>query len=369
MKESQEKMLPHSEVKVELLKNYLEAYLNIITKSGFFPIINIYDMFCGEGVYDNGGKGSPIVILETIKNIFYANNKSVKFNCLFNDIDNKKTEKLHREINERKLHYSEIGDLVISNIDYQKLLPKIATKINSYTNQKAFIFIDPYGYKDINISDIKTLLKSKKSEVLLFLPTQFMFRFDSKGTPECLINFIEELMPKEKWPLSSNGIVFIENLTETFRNSLGANYFVDSFIITRDTNQFFCLFFFTSHIYGFDRMLHEKWRIDEEQGRGWKYEATDSLFTHLQKKPDTIRFERKLHELLKNREVTNGELYEFTLQNGHLPKHTTEILTKLQLEGKLSSANKDGTQARQKAFYLSYENYNKNPDKIKLKLK
>lgn|SRR6185312_10849932 len=373
MKESQEKMLPHSEIKVELLKNYLEAYLYIITKSGFFQDIYIYDLFCGEGIYENDGKGSPIVILEAIKKVYDANKQSGiipgKFNCLFNDINEKKIEKLSKEISQRKLHYPEIGQLDFSNIDYQELLPIIAAKINSFTKQKAFIFIDPYGYKDISISDIKSLLRTNKSEVLLFLPTQFMFRFESKGTPVCLIDFIKELMPENKWPLSSTGIVFIENLTEAFRQSLGDDYFVDSFIITREINQFFCLFFFTSHIYGFDRMLHEKWKIDEEQGRGWKYESENSLFSHVEKKPDTIKFERNLHELLKNHEVTNGELYQFTLRNGHLPTHANEILTKLQKEGKLSSFNKDGSQARQNAFYLSYQNYNKYRDKIKLKLK
>lgn len=268
IKESQQRMMVHSEVKIRLLKLYLERYLNILSTSKYFGDIQVYDLFCGEGIYEEKDKGSPIIILETIKNIYFANKakgiQTDKFNCFFNDIEKWKIEKLKTEIANRKLHYPEIGSLNFSESNYRNLLPKVFSEINALKKEKAFVFIDPYGYKDMKVADIKSLLQSNKSEVLLFLPTQFMFRFQNKGTPECLIDFIGELMPVEKWPVSETGIDFIENLTEAFRNSLGNDYFVDSFIITRDKNQFFCLFFFTSHIYGFEKMLESKWKIDEE---------------------------------------------------------------------------------------------------------
>lgn len=288
--------MQHSEVKIRLLRLYLERYLNILTQSKHFGDIHLYDLFCGEGIYEGEGKGSPIVILETIKNIFYANKSngnSDKFNCMFNDIEKWKIEKLQKEIIDRKLHYSEIGSLRFSQKDYRELVPSIAQEINGLTKQKAFVFIDPYGYKDIKVADIKSLLKSNRSEVLLFLPTQFMFRFEEKGTPECLLEFINELMPAEQFPVSETGVDFIENLTEAFRNTMGKGYFVDSFIITRDKNQFFCLFFFTSHIYGFDRMLDAKWKIDEEEGRGWNSQTENSLFS------EVVKVQKRLQEWLQ----------------------------------------------------------------------
>ncbi len=372
MKESQQIMMPHSEVKIELLKLYLEQYLNILSNSLYVGDIHIYDLFCGEGAYDGGGKGSPLIILKTIKDIYYANKASgkqtEKFNCFFNDIEDGKIAKLKNEIADRNLHYADIGNLSFSVADYRALLPKVADEINALKNQKAFVFIDPYGYKDVRISDIKNLMYSGKSEVLLFLPTQFMFRFESKGTPECLVEFINELMPVEQWPGSETGIEFIENLTEAFRNSLGDEFFVDSFIITRDKNQFFCLFFFTSHIYGFDRMLHSKWKIDEEEGRGWQYQMEDTLFSHVEKRANTVKFEHKLLEFIAE-ERTNRELYEFTLHNGHLPTHANEILLKLQKDGKLNALKSDGNPARKSSFYINYKDYRSDPQKIKIKLK
>jgi three-Cys-motif partner protein len=371
MKESQQTMMQHSEVKIRLLKLYLERYLNVLSVSQFFGDIYLYDLFCGEGIYENNGKGSPIVILETIKNTYFANKakgaKTDKFICHFNDIESWKIQKLKTEVSNRKLHYSEIGEVNYSEDDYREKLSEVASKINGFKKEKAFVFIDPYGYKEIKVSDIKSLLKSGKSEVLLFLPTQFMFRFEKQGTPECLVDFISELMPVEQWPASETGIDFIENLTEAFRKTLG-EHFVDSFIITRDKNQFFCLFFFTSHIYGFDRMLDAKWTIDEEEGRGWQYESENTLFNQTEKKANTYKFERKLIDFLKT-EKTNSQLYQFTLHNGHLPSHTNEILIKLQDEGKLTALKNDGTKARKSSFYINYKDYKNEPSKIKLKIK
>jgi three-Cys-motif partner protein len=220
MKKSQQTMLPHSEVKIDLLKKYLERYLNILTQSKYISDINIYDLFCGEGVYENGGKGSPIIILETIKDIYFAaqaKGKSIdKFNCKFNDIEDWKLDNLKQEITTRHLHYPAIGEIKFSQSDYRRILPEVINEINALKKEKAFVFIDPYGYKDVRISDIKNLLKSKKSEVLLFLPTQFMFRFENKGTPECLLEFIDELMPVDQWPASETGLDFIENLTDRY---------------------------------------------------------------------------------------------------------------------------------------------------------
>ncbi len=136
MKESQQTMMQHSEVKIQLLRLYLERYLNVLSVSKFFGDIHLYDLFCGEGTYENNGKGSPIVILETIKNTYFANKtKGVKidrFNCRFNDIESWKIEKLKAEIVKRKLHYPEIGELKYSEKDYQILLPDIVNEINSF---------------------------------------------------------------------------------------------------------------------------------------------------------------------------------------------------------------------------------------------
>ncbi len=373
LKDSQKIMYQHSEVKIELLKRYLEKYLSILGNSTFVGDVYIYDLFCGEGVYDGGGKGSPITILETIKNTHFIGKSngtnSSKFHCLFNDYDDKKIEKLINEITERKLRHPNIGECNFSKLEYKDALPEVIKKINSLKKEKAFVFIDPYGYKDISIKDIQHLLESKKSEVLLFLPTQFMFRFEEKGTPDCLNAFIEEILPKELWPKSETGIDFIETLKLAFRKYFKTDIFVDSFIITREKNQFFCLFFFTSHIYGFEKMLESKWQIDEEEGRGWRYKQDIDLFSTVEKTPYIDKFETGLMDFLKEKPRTSAELYRFPLINGFLPTHATQILGRFQKDDFISVEKKDGSQARKSSFYINYKDYKEEPDKVIIKVK
>jgi three-Cys-motif partner protein len=372
LKDSQISLYEHSEIKIRLLKLYLEQYLNVLYLSPYVDIVYVYDLFCGEGVYENGGEGSPLIILNSVKTVYCSDHTSKnsigRIHSHFNDINPDKIVKLKSIINERKLTCPEIGSTTFSSKDYKELVPLIVKKTLTFRKQKAFIFIGPYGYKDIKVSDIQALLISQKTEVLLFLPTQFMFRFEKKGTPESLKDFIEELVPTEQWPQSNTGVDFIENLTDAFRNKLGNKYFVDSFIISRDKNQFFCLFFFTSHIYGFDRMLNSKWKLDEEEGRGWSLGAENSLFSQGGRRPNTGKFEKRLVEFL-SKERGNGEIYEFTLHNGHLTTHAKDILMMLQDTNKLTTRCLDGSVARKSSFYLNYTSYRDCPNRILLKIK
>ena len=373
MKESQEYMLEHTEVKIKLLKLYLERYLNIMYKSEFVTDIYLFDLFCGQGVYKDGGKGSPIIILEILNNILNTDKKITSqksnFICYFNDNNNCKVGNLKAEIEKNKLNNLARINCNIFNFDYKDILPFALKEINSLKKEKAFVFIDPYGYKDISIKDIAALLSNKKTEVLLFLPTQFMFRFETKGTPESLKTFIDEIVPPEQWPESDTGIEFIEKLKEGFKAALGYDYYVDSFIITRNKNQFFSLFFFTNHIYGFEKMLETKWSIDKEEGRGWQFGDDNDLFSSVGKTPNISRFEVDIVSYIKDRERNNAEIYNFTLHNGHLPTHATQILNKLQKLGKIDVNNSDGSQARKASFYINFTDFRDNPGRVKIKYK
>jgi three-Cys-motif partner protein len=355
MKDSQLNPYEHSDIKVKLLKLYLEKYINILALAKGVNTVEVFDLFCGEGIYNNGKEGSPVIILKLIKDIYYKarKNSNVKFNCNFNDYDTSKTEKLSNYISEKKLHYSEMGSLNYFNDDYQIIKEKIinSKKINGL---KRFIFIDPYGYKNISINDIEGLLSDKNTEVLLFLPTQFMYRFEKKSTPESLHNFLTEVMTEEELGKSNSGVDFIHNLRDGFGANLKGKHYVDSFIITRDKNEYFALFFFTSHLYGFEKFLEAKWNIDEEEGRGWspKFDEVD-LFSIIETQAITDKFEEKLIEFLSELR-SNIEIHHFTIENRHLTTHTVPILKKLQNSNNLIVNTTDKSKPRKGAFYIGW---------------
>lgn len=107
---------------------------------------------------------------------------------MFNDIDKNKIEILGNAISQKSLHYNSIGTLELTTNDYKTEVERLSKLFKTFKNEKAFVFIDPYGYKDIKSEQIKALIDcNKKSEILLWLPTQHMYRFSDNGTPEALL--------------------------------------------------------------------------------------------------------------------------------------------------------------------------------------
>lgn len=369
-KDVKKNLLEHSEAKVKLLGEYLNRFLNIICNDGYTEKIEVYDLFCGEGLYEDGGEGSPLVIMRAVKDIHFINvaktNKIPQIDCFFNDLDSAKTSSVKAAISNKSLYYDGFGEINFSSIDYKKYLIDLTEKLSKLKNSKAFVFIDPYEYKHIKISHIQQLMANNNSEVLLWLPTQFMYRFESNGTPTALKDFIEELVPYDKWDSSDSIWIFVEQLKQAFQNAMGSGYFVDHFTIQKDNNTVFCLFFFTSHIRGFEKMLESKWKIDTEQGMGWNYNSGQQNLFSDQK---TNILEEKLISFMNGSHRVNGEIYEFTLRQGFLPKHTNEILYNWQQLKRVVVLLFDGTEARKKSFYISYPNYKNNYSKVTFKLK
>lgn len=358
MKNSQINPQEHSEIKVLLLRKYLEKYINVLSLAKFVNEVEVYDLFCGEGIYENGKEGSPIIILKLINEIYQRNKDlvtgNINFKCCFNDLDTSKINKLKEILTKNELHIDEIGSIDFSNADYKEIKKKLFNR-KPITNRRSFVFIDPYGYKDISILDIENMLSDGYTEVLLFLPTQFMYRFEKDATPESLQNFLNDAM-KEDGSGSKSGIDFIKNLREGFRHRLKGSHYVDSFIITREAKQYFAMFFFTSHIYGFEKFLEAKWDIDEAEGRGWSQKAKGQIdmFTQMDIKPSTDKFEENLVNFLKVKR-TNIEIHKFTIENLHLIPHANKILKGLQDDERLRVTLNDGNEARKGSFYIRWD--------------
>ena len=144
---------------------------------------------------------------------------------------------------------------------------------------------------------------------------------------------------------------FISLLNKGFQNFLGNDFFVDHFSLKKEENTVFCLFFFTSHIKGFEKMLESKWEIDTEEGRGWEYNGNAPSLFFDQK---TNELEALLQQFLKSGKKYNSDVYEFVLRQGYLTKHATEVLSNQQKNGQLQIFLASGTNARKNSFYIKY---------------
>lgn len=346
LKDSQKDMFEHSSKKVELLRLYLNAYLAVLGFDGFTDAIRCHDIFCGEGVYPNGGKGSPIVFAETLIEAALRN-PSKRFSLHFNDQDADKVENVKKEL-------SQLGqlptNLVVTSsvLRFDQVIQETKDKLAQMGKEKAFLFVDPYGYKEIKPQLIQELMLSGKCELLLFLPTQQMFRFSKKGTPESLAGFLDEIRQGREFPREATISTYIAYIVEGFR-LLMPDRIVDSFIIRKDSKTAFCLFFFTSNLKGAEKMLEAKWKLDDQQGVGWSYSDSGyegSLF----QEPQINTLEKMLEVMLKEGSRNNIEIYDRTIRAGFRPTHATQILRVMQTHGRIKVVEN----VRNGTFYLDY---------------
>jgi hypothetical protein len=83
----------------------------------------------------------------------------------------------------------------------------------------------------------------------------------------------------------------------------------------------------------------------------------------------TNPLEEDLVEFIKTKNRFNGEVYEFTLRLGFLPKHTNEIFYNWQHNSKLEVSSKKGDKIRKGAFYIAYNYYRDDNKKVEFKIK
>lgn len=368
----------HSRAKVDFYKTYLERYVAILCQSQYIRHIRIYDVFCGMGIYEDGGKGSPVVAYDTIKGIYEAHSitNKTEIELVVNDKSEARIAKVKEYIDLNKHSYCNVRPY---NLEINQLLGVIVPEINNTpADTRNLVFIDPYGYKDIKKELLLELMKNGRTEVILFLPISHMQRFTNAAIQdedaiiqyEPLREFVYSFFPDTNHPIRQNTVKAIEYINYV-ANALKFNnkFFATSYFIERDKANIFALFFMSSNILGFEKILETKWKLDEEHGGGFRLpekEQTIDMFADefaLETKNENARRLKKILEEALKSPKTNNDIYELVVRNEFLPKHANEVLKDLQNTNPKFSVIDilTGKKARKSAFYLTYKNYSSAP--------
>jgi hypothetical protein len=150
---------------------------------------------------------------------------------------------------------------------------------------------------------------------------------------------------------------YIQSIKKSF--SINDTYYTCSYYIERGKGSYYALFFICSNIYGLEKMLETKWALDTGQGKGFKQNENPmqlSMFDEELKIFDALQsisnFENVIYqEITQNGILTNVELYELTLKNEFLPKHSTTALDNLIRKEKIRKINNS------KGYGVNYSNY------------
>lgn len=334
-------------------------------------------------MYENGGEGSPVRALKAIVEAKKKFPSNTRVSLRLNDKDEQNIESVKQYIAQAVPGYELYCDVKFASVDAESLLDNLANLLaDRKNNERNLLFIDPYGYKTIHKETLDRLMENGKTEIILFLPVCFMHRFKDYAleadteTIAPLRKFTEEFFseghPMRNVDEEMNVHEYIDYLKDAF--SYGGKYYTSSYQIEREKGKFFALFFMTSNLLGFEKILEVKWTLDEENGNGFvltknSLQTTlfDDFFADQKKNEHSKRLNGCLMDFLKESR-TNGEIYVFVMKKGYLSKHATEILKHYQDEGRLDVIDITTQKpARKGAYYLNYEAA-KNP-KVRFKLK
>ncbi|RTQ52379.1 three-Cys-motif partner protein TcmP [Hymenobacter gummosus] len=363
----------HSAAKVNVLTYYLGIYLSILGKVPAIRRVHLFDLMCGEGEYADGRQGSALAGPQQVLRYFtdYPN-ESLHVTYILNDAGMSDIDPSRRKIDRVEERVSQLVfpatpdgqpriTLHYRALPCDRVMQQAIDRVQrlSAFEEKALLFIDPWGYKDIRIADLRAALVGGQSEVLLFLPTEMMYRFANKAYHddfsggEALQQWLKEVFP-EQLPRFANVHDFINQLRHRLQNRLEVPY-SSRFTLETAGHNTYSLFFFTSNRRGLEKMLEAQWMQDPTAGSGHRLEQTFTLF-----KPGELEnYPAKLVAYLAAAPSrTNEDLLEFGLAEGFLPKHTNEVLRKLQATGRLHVSASDGQNMRKGAFYLN------NPDRM-----
>jgi len=369
---SKDIMLAHSKAKVDYYQKYLSRYLSIMSVAKNIKEVNIFDVFCGRGVYADGGLGSPIRTVQTTKEVRANHPSNKQFNLYFNDAEIAFVKQVKKYINEHYPDYKDFCNIMYLCAPAENLFEKLCDFLpKTGFCTRNFLFVDPYGYKDINKQTFQRLMRNQNTEMLLFLPISFMHRFthyafneDANNGALRLREFIEHFFPADHKIRSEEPMdvkEYIDALSEAF--SFNGKYYTSSYFIERDSRNYFALFAICNNLLGLEKAVETKWSLDEEDGQGFRQPDKSmqlnlfaEIFKEENKKEHFEELKTMILSFLAECEKNNGEIYRFVLRRGYLPKHANAVLRHLQ-DNKMIKVTllETGKEARKHSFYINYD--------------
>lgn len=293
---------PHTAAKHRILRRYLEAWLPIMAgargPSGQRePALVVVDGFSGAGRYDTGEKGSPLVMLDAY--LKHSRRKQIEqpVHFIFIEKEKKFISHLEGEVSAKPLAGSKAFVQFRHGL-FADQFPEVIGQLKERYDQMpaTFAFIDPFGLKDNSLELTSGLAVQERCEVLVYLPTGFMARFESTdefaqpldhlyGSRDAWVhaNEIEEIEQRRAWMRDR----FAEVLSaQTNGTCLAFD------IQPRGSSNIYSLIFSSQARRGIQQMKEAMWKVDPVSGQffrgGLRPKQAMSLFDEVGSSDDEI---------------------------------------------------------------------------------
>lgn len=213
-----------SKIKTHIVSEFFKTYYAILSKAGKTKNGFIYiDLFSGPGVYEDGTKSTPIILLDSIE--LLGDNVLSEIEMIFNDED--------------KHFYQSLTDSIISHTVYNKMVnkPQITNlsakdvNIQGYLNQgkPIFSFVDPWGYKDVSANQIKDFVSAIGSDCIMFFNVNRILQDLSKPKRETHMMKIFGDEYENVIDIAKDSSLSQQEKSDAFLKSFAKNLYINEF--------------------------------------------------------------------------------------------------------------------------------------------
>lgn len=265
---------PHTIAKIEILKNYLNAWFPIVGSR--FDKIMYIDGFSGPGLYENHPEGSPVAALNSFRSWISKDPDRIKvsdISAFFIESHNARFEKLCEIVAEIRLP-ARLKAFPIKG-EFATLMDELLQKSEFadyfFGNFPVLIFADPFGGTGVPFRIFERILASSGSELILNFDADGISRIHA-GKNEGWEVQLTAVFGSEEWRHSlgnhqgSQAIMSLKAL-ELYKSRLlsipGINY-VWSFEMRGSTDRInYYLIFATRNRLGMEKMKEAMRAIDD----------------------------------------------------------------------------------------------------------
>jgi len=365
-----------TQLKLELFRGYIREWLPVfLTPYGDgrrnYRAVNILDFFSGPGYDVDGNPGSPVIIVEELKQYCQTRpdlKAGVDVRMLFNDVEAANIDKLKQAIQPIACPQS-CCQIQYTVQPFQAALQQHLPEIGAEDSAN-LVIMDQFGVKEVTPDVVRQLAECSATDILFFISSSIIGRFI--GTPELGGKF--DMEADDVRSVEYKGIHRL--VCQYYRQKLvGLEYYLAPFSIKKGSN-IYGVIFGSGRLLGSQKFLNVCWKEDSVTGEAnynidgdfaW---ARRSLFQNLNIIRKVDLFEGELRRVVAEEAPDNRKIYRFCLTHGFRPGQAGEVLRRMQKDGLLSVVEiATGQPARRGAFYLTWAGYSKSPARVRFTMR
>lgn len=320
--------------KLEIFEDYAKAWVPTFVMQPNIKEIHVFDFFAGPGYDNEYVPGSPIrllnIVLSYLGDFFKTKTKIVLH---FNEFEpNKKKSQDKYELlvkncesfldsNPKLRHFTTVK---FYNEDAGSLFYKLYNTIKQFP---ALVYMDQNGIRFISKEFISKLDQLTTTDFIYYVSSSYIWRFGNTKEFKQIIDF--DMINLRKGEYSNVHRYVISKIKEELPTKTDLKLF--PFTLKKGKN-IFGIIFGAKHYRAVDKFLDIAWKRNSMNGEADfdidQDTAKDQLELFAEQKMTKIeKFQTELRDaLLEGTLKNNSDVLVFTYENGHIPKHATDLI-------------------------------------------